>query len=235
MYKTQTSLGVAGLLALLAACDGALPTSPKEPGREVTAPSAIADASWCGSTLDFNGGLLPAGWTAENIRSGPGLVNDRLEGAPTDGGVVISSTGTLPAGTQSVAVRFTGSHAYSVFGQDHQLTVQLGPSMTIVIMDQSAEYNFGLNRLVFLVTANGKVLGRITYPFEYGTMNFIYTLRDSRIDVRAMRSDDGSMVATAYLKVGSLKLASITGMQFRTYATTDNGIWADNLRFVCGT
>lgn len=191
-----------------------------------------SNGNWCGQSLDFNGGVLPRNWSAEVIRGGPGLINDRLEGRPTDSGIHIrSSVGVVPRGTQRVLVSFRSSRTYSFWGQQTLVAFADESDQRWEFVETMAGHRMGLGRREFAASLNGEVMAILEVPGDFGEFDNVVELSPGQVDWR-LTDDAGNTSGTA-LPVPGFKPSQLRTAEFRIYTTTDGSIWGDDLRFEC--
>ncbi len=215
-------------------------------GNLLTSAQTGANA-WCGQRLTFAGNQLPSGWAQVKVRSGPGIVSDRLQGSPTDSGAEVGSpNGAPPAGTTRLVTTFRVATAYSYWGQNFGVQYQLANGRVWHIGLVHARYNHGDGNLVMTVQdlsntwgsliSTGTVISQTKLPgYRHGLHDVTVTAQDSTMFVRFKNLDApaiNDINFTAALPSG-FKIADVRRTLFHVYTTTDGSIWGDDVEWQC--
>src|SRR6185503_6221066 len=79
--------------------------------------------SICNIQAGFDGGTLPTGWSLLQVRGGPGLINNRLEGRPTDSGARVGAIAGVGS-AREVVIEYDALNAATGSGMDHGVSLQ---------------------------------------------------------------------------------------------------------------
>lgn len=215
-------------------------------GNLLTTVKTAGTSAWCGQTLNFAGNQLPAGWQQVKVRSGPGIVNQRLEGSPTDSGAEVGSpAGPVTAGTNRVVAKFRVNTANSSSGQQFGVSYQLA-SGRVVYTSLSQAVAYGNGNMLMMVqdlsdtwgslAATGTVFSRSTLPgYRHGLQEVTMTAQDGQMSIRVKNRDSpviGDINFAAALPV-AFRLADVRKALFNVYTTTGSPIWGDDVEWQC--
>jgi hypothetical protein len=193
-------------------------------------PAPVVLPAWCNVTAPLTGGALPAGWVDSVVRGGPGLVNDRLQGDPTDGGARIGATGAAPASLGEVVIEYDALHSPSA---DHGISLQT-LSTFYWFYDQSFQNTepitlFTRPAVSLWPSPGGSTpFGQTTLPASFGEHHYRLILRDGQAEWTVDNAPSPQAVAA----VTGFLVRDITGFYWYAY-TNISTTWADNLSVSC--
>jgi hypothetical protein len=198
-------------------------------------------SGWCGQNLNFSGGILPSNWTSSLIRSGPGLVNNRLQGDPTDSGVIIESSpiSSNPS-VNKIVVDYIANHQTSYWGMYSGFEFKTASGSNWSVWITNSQYTSGANIRVRL--AKGVLFGGggtlefdsdNSYPYTQGTQNVNLEFINGSAKIRITSVSDSSVVASNVALPASFVLSDLIAVRHFTYTNTGASSWSDNLRIQC--
>jgi hypothetical protein len=186
----------------------------------------------CSASLNFDNAQLPSGWYPETVRGGPGLVNNRLEGQPVDGGGYVHHDGPIQPGASEITFEYRASHSYTFWGQYHSVTLTSSDGTEFQMMDENSAAG-APNQLSLRVDINGAIHQRQFYPFTFGIYRIRQTMRDGSVTLLATRESDGATFGPATLSAPGLRLRDVVRTSVFSYTTSDSGTWVDDLTISC--
>jgi pimeloyl-ACP methyl ester carboxylesterase len=199
----------------------------------------LASGGFCNRVVDFTGGQLPPSWTQFLVRGGPGLINDRLEGLPTDGGARIGSS-VAPTAVNLLTIEYEATSNQSVFGTHHGINLVSGSSI-LNIYEQNASFNFGAGQLAFRIqddfglwpNGNGPIVAESILPYDPGQHRYRLEISSGQARWSATNVVTNRLVTATLSLPSTFNTNSLDGFYFYVYETTGNGTWADNLKITC--
>jgi hypothetical protein len=198
--------------------------------------------AFCGQSLALTGGQMPAQWTQVLVRGGPGLVNDRLEALPTDGGARIGVS-TTPGALTKLTVDFDGLSNQSVFGTHHGVNIVSG-STILHFEEANASFNFGAGNLGFRLMIRSalwpfevgtptQVIATDIRPYDPGPQHFRLEVTGSNVVWTVVNTQTNRVVTSTQLMPLGFAMGAVSGFHLFAYETTGSGTWADNIQIAC--
>lgn len=202
----------------------------KEVHFAVDVPSGNNQGSFCGQSVDFTNGAIPVGWTNFVYGAGPGLINNRLEGQPLNGGGRVGVATAANPSLNRVTIEYDALHALSA---DHGVSIQTNSSF-YWFYDQS----FGNTQPITLFSRPAVALwpspgnftpyGQTTVPAVFGPHHYRLVLTDGQAEWTV----DQAASPQAVHSVPGFKVGDISGLYWNAY-TNLFATWGDNLTITC--
>jgi hypothetical protein len=166
------------------------------------------------------------------------MVNDRIEGHPTDGGGWIEAPGAPPAGLSEILVEYDGLNVYTYWGMHHMVELHTTYGAYFRLEDVTAKHNHG-DQLALTAyyripeEPSGLFLDIDTGPFTYGEHHYRLAIRDGYAIWNVTDADGNAVFTDVQSDMPGFLLQDIAKFEFFVNTTTDNNTWADNLTVTC--
>ena len=177
---------------------------------------------------DLNDNQIPAGWTQELIRGGPGIENGRLWARVTDGGASLKRLGTLPSGATGIRMEYDGNISYSDFGLHNEVEIRVATD-TFFLWNGMAAYNFGLVHKVRIRRNSSPFIIDADFPLEYADFHYTVIFTEGKIQYKCVRISDGGVKFDTTVYDTNMHIGQSQEIKFMVYTTTINDTWMDNL------
>ncbi len=197
--------------------------------------------SWCDTNINFDDGTVPVGWGTLVVRGGPGLINGRVEGHPTDSGMRLDSP-TEPAGPLSrVIVEYDASSVSSFWGMNHGFTLETDQGVWW-FLEQTANASYGPNNLAFRIDQMDAPTGAATTvtehaltvrPYTYGDQHYRIEITNGLVQWTVTNLTTAQVVSVSQTIPATLLLTDVHRVYWDVYTTTGSITWGDNLTISC--